>query len=48
VADLEEWLAERLARYQLPTEVRVVEELPRTPSMKVSRPDVRALFEAVR
>jgi long-chain acyl-CoA synthetase len=48
VADLEEWLAERLARYQLPTEVRVVEELPRTPSMKVSRPDVRALFEALR
>ncbi|MGW5715210.1 class I adenylate-forming enzyme family protein [Amycolatopsis sp. NPDC003865] len=46
VAELREWLVQRLARYQVPTEVKVVEELPRTPSMKVSRPDVRALFGA--
>jgi acyl-coenzyme A synthetase/AMP-(fatty) acid ligase len=45
-AELREWLAERLARYHLPTEIKLVDELPRTPSMKVSRPDVRALFEA--
>jgi long-chain acyl-CoA synthetase len=42
--ELREWLAERLARYHLPTEIKVVDELPRTPSMKVSRPDVQALF----
>jgi long-chain acyl-CoA synthetase len=42
--ELQEWLAERLARYHLPTEIKVVDELPRTPSMKVSRPDVRAMF----
>jgi acyl-CoA synthetase (AMP-forming)/AMP-acid ligase II len=42
--ELREWLAQRLARYQLPTEIRVVAELPRTPSLKVSRPDVQAMF----
>lgn len=45
-AELRQWLAARLARYHLPTEIRIVDELPRTPSMKVSRPDVRALFVA--
>ncbi|GAA4008914.1 class I adenylate-forming enzyme family protein [Streptomyces plumbiresistens] len=44
-SELGQWLAERLARYHLPTEIKVVGELPRTPSMKVSRPDVQALFE---
>ncbi|WP_326818554.1 AMP-binding protein [Streptomyces sp. NBC_01762] len=45
---LRAWLARRLARYHLPTEIKVVDELPRTPSMKVSRPDVQALFEPAR
>lgn len=45
---LRTWLAQRLARYHLPTEIKVVDELPRTPSMKVSRPDVQALFEPAR
>jgi long-chain acyl-CoA synthetase len=48
VAELQRWLADRLARYHLPTEIKVVEELPRTPSMKVSRPDVQALFAPAR
>ncbi|WP_395111039.1 class I adenylate-forming enzyme family protein [Actinomadura sp. SCN-SB] len=43
-AELRAWLGDRLARYQLPTEIKVVDELPRTPSMKISRPGVRALF----
>lgn len=47
-AELRRWLAERLARYHLPTEIKVVDELPRTPSMKVSRPDVRAMFGPAR
>ena len=40
------WLRERLPSYQIPVEVRVVRELPRTPSMKISKPGVRDLFSA--
>ncbi|WP_207945812.1 AMP-binding protein [Actinomadura sp. 7K534] len=44
-AELRDWLGDRLARYHLPAEIKVVDELPRTPSMKISRPGVRALFD---
>jgi acyl-coenzyme A synthetase/AMP-(fatty) acid ligase len=37
-------LRNRLASYQLPARLRIVDELPRTPSMKVSQDGVRALF----
>jgi len=40
------YLREHLAPYQVPREIRVVEHLPRTPSLKVSAPGVRALFDA--
>jgi acyl-CoA synthetase (AMP-forming)/AMP-acid ligase II len=33
-----------LAAYQVPARIAIVDELPRTPSMKVSQPGVRALF----
>ncbi|WP_370965658.1 hypothetical protein [Amycolatopsis sp. cg9] len=46
VAELQDWLADRLARYQVSAVVKIVNELPRTPSMKVSRPEVCALFDA--
>jgi len=36
---------DRLARYEVPSELRIVETLPRTPSLKVCQPGVRALFE---
>jgi long-chain acyl-CoA synthetase len=36
---------ERLTGYQVPVHLRIVEALPRTPSLKVSQPGVRALFE---
>jgi acyl-CoA synthetase (AMP-forming)/AMP-acid ligase II len=36
---------ERLASYQVPAQIRIVRALPRTPSLKVSRPEVRALFQ---
>ncbi len=36
----------RLAPYQTPTQLKVVAELPRTTSMKVSQPELRALFAA--
>ena len=35
---------ERLAGYQVPARLRIVAALPRTPSLKVSQPDVLALF----
>jgi acyl-CoA synthetase (AMP-forming)/AMP-acid ligase II len=41
---LRDFAREHLARYQVPAEIRIVAALPRTPSMKVSRPEVRALF----
>ncbi|HZP27360.1 MAG TPA: AMP-binding protein [Acidimicrobiia bacterium] len=39
-----EYAAAHLARYELPTEVRIVDELPRTDSAKVDLAAVRALF----
>jgi acyl-CoA synthetase (AMP-forming)/AMP-acid ligase II len=44
-AELREWLRARLLPYQVPVSIRQVEELPRTPSLKVSQPALRALFE---
>ena len=40
------WLKERLLPYQVPVRILQVPDLPRTPSMKVSQPALRALFEA--
>jgi long-chain acyl-CoA synthetase len=37
---------DRLLAYQVPTEIRILPALPRTLSMKVSAPDVKALFSA--
>ena len=42
---LRAFLRERLSPYQVPTEILVVNDLPRTPSMKVNQPDVRRLFQ---
>ncbi len=42
---LREFAREHLARYQVPARVLVVAALPRTPSLKVSRPELQALFE---
>jgi len=36
-----------LARYELPTEIRIVEALPRTPSGKVDLAAVGAVFETI-
>jgi acyl-CoA synthetase (AMP-forming)/AMP-acid ligase II len=44
-AELERFGAEHLTGYQRPTRYRIVSALPRTPSMKVSQPEVRRLFE---
>jgi acyl-coenzyme A synthetase/AMP-(fatty) acid ligase len=38
-----DYLATRLTRYQLPVLIRVLDELPRTPSMKVNRPRLREI-----
>jgi long-chain acyl-CoA synthetase len=39
------WVRERLSGYQVPVELRVLDELPRTPSMKVSQAALRTTFE---
>ncbi|ALC12908.1 class I adenylate-forming enzyme family protein [Sphingopyxis sp. 113P3] len=44
-ADLKAWLKERLIAYQVPVRFRIVSDFPRTPSMKPSAPELRALFE---
>lgn len=43
--DLLAYVRERVSRYQVPTRMIVVDELPRTPSLKVSQPALRELFE---
>jgi long-chain acyl-CoA synthetase len=42
--ELMEYLASRLTSYQRPLAIKVVDQLPRTPSLKVSRPLVRMRF----
>jgi acyl-CoA synthetase (AMP-forming)/AMP-acid ligase II len=44
-AVLAEHLATRLARYEVPAEIRIVDELPRTASQKVDLAAIRALFD---
>ena len=43
--DLVTFLREQLTPYQVPVKFKQVSELPRTPSLKVSMPGVRALFD---
>ncbi|WP_287034438.1 class I adenylate-forming enzyme family protein [Mycobacterium sp.] len=40
-----DFLRGRLSRYQVPARLVVVDELPRTPSLKVSQPGIRELFQ---
>jgi len=44
--DLRAFLKTRLLPYQVPVRFLCLEEFPRTPSMKVSQPDLKALFAA--
>jgi acyl-CoA synthetase (AMP-forming)/AMP-acid ligase II len=44
VPELTAFLREQLTPYQIPAQFRQVAELPRTPSLKVSMPGVKALF----
>jgi acyl-CoA synthetase (AMP-forming)/AMP-acid ligase II len=41
---LRSFARDHLAAYQVPAQIRIVSELPRTPSLKVSQPGVRELF----
>ncbi|OBI67197.1 class I adenylate-forming enzyme family protein [Mycobacterium sp. E796] len=43
--DLLAYARERLSRYYVPARLVIVEDLPRTPSLKVSQPALRELFE---
>jgi acyl-coenzyme A synthetase/AMP-(fatty) acid ligase len=42
--ELRSFLQSRLSTYEIPRQILIVDRLPRTPSMKVSRPELRALF----
>jgi acyl-CoA synthetase (AMP-forming)/AMP-acid ligase II len=48
VDDLVEFLRTRLARYEIPTDIAVVETIPRTPSGKADLRAVRRYFDAAR
>lgn len=43
---LRAYLRERLTPYQVPVQLLQLDEMPRTPSMKVSQPELKKLFEA--
>lgn len=44
-SDLGAFLRDRLLPYQIPTQIRLMDELPRTPSLKVSSPELTKIFE---
>jgi malonyl-CoA/methylmalonyl-CoA synthetase len=43
--DLREWAKERLASYKVPTRLLYLDQLPRNVMGKVTKPDVKMLFE---
>jgi acyl-coenzyme A synthetase/AMP-(fatty) acid ligase len=42
--ELLDWLRQRVAKYQVPVAIRAVDALPRTVSLKISKPGLRALL----
>ncbi|WP_242123411.1 fatty acid--CoA ligase family protein [Sphingobium sp. Sx8-8] len=42
--ELGAWVRARMTAYSVPVEFRILDDLPRTPSMKISMPAVKALF----
>ena len=44
--ELIDWLRAKLVSYQVPTQLRIVTAIPRTPSLKISQHEVRSLFAA--
>jgi long-chain acyl-CoA synthetase len=42
--DLLDFVRQRVSAYQVPAQLLIVDELPRTPSLKVSQPQLRELF----
>ena len=45
-AELTAFVKERMLPYQAPTQIKFVDDVPRTPSLKPALPQVRALFES--
>jgi acyl-CoA synthetase (AMP-forming)/AMP-acid ligase II len=46
IADLEAFARKHLPAYAVPVRFKIVDSLPRTVSMKVIRPEIKALFES--
>lgn len=42
--ELDQWVRDRLASYQVPARFRILDELPRTASLKVAKDEIRHLF----
>ena len=42
--ELKEWAKDKIAKYKIPKQVRVLDALPRNAMGKVTKPDVKALF----
>jgi acyl-CoA synthetase (AMP-forming)/AMP-acid ligase II len=40
------FIRDKLAKYQVPVEIRIVDALPRTPSLKVAKPQLRDMLNA--
>jgi long-chain acyl-CoA synthetase len=47
-AELADFLRKRLARYEIPTEIAIVDAIPRTPSGKADLGEIRRFFAAAR
>jgi malonyl-CoA/methylmalonyl-CoA synthetase len=47
LADLRTWAKERLASYKVPARLVCLDELPRNPLGKVTKPELKRLFESV-
>jgi acyl-CoA synthetase (AMP-forming)/AMP-acid ligase II len=39
------WCAERLSSYKVPSDIRIVDSLPRTGTEKVKKSELRSLFD---
>jgi long-chain acyl-CoA synthetase len=47
IDELKAFLKQRLLAYQVPAHFRIVDDFPRTPSMKPSTPELQAMFAAL-
>jgi malonyl-CoA/methylmalonyl-CoA synthetase len=42
--ELQEWSRDKIARYKMPKQVKILEDLPRNAMGKVTKPEIKKLF----